>query len=428
MSNMPSMEHVMLKLTVSELAEALSADLGLPHALVPWTRTLYGVVPTPAWKRAVATLSATPRGGLLVFRVEPDALGLPESAFAQRALLAALGAPAVQEAHTQRCTDGLAVVFTLAPVRSRPAVGELAPVEGADLLALRPDAVSQLAPLVRPASLSSIDEDLTPNERLLIAAGAATLYESEVVPTVAGLVAFGVDPASFLGGLHAIIESRRVYRAAGEPVTLARSIVRELGLLDPAAEAVRSFVLHAMIARSWVPHLDDEPLQVLMSGQRLEVRWTACRVERGPANPTLSRHLRARRLLSPLVEDPAQLGRWLMARGGSRVVLTDDGDERVARVRLPMTRGIPAEPASEPVPEPIVELPATVPHVAADTRDAALLSLFDRHEQLSARHVMEELGWSRSTTRDVLARLVASGRLAGTASSARSPHQTYVRR
>ncbi len=66
-------------------------------------------------------------------------------------------------------------------------------------------------------------------------------------------------------------------------------------------------------------------------------------------------------------------------------------------------------------------------HVAATDREAAVLALIDAKGQVTSRDVIEGLGWSRSTTRDVIARMVAVGRMASISLSPRSPFQAYVR-
>jgi hypothetical protein len=56
-----------------------------------------------------------------------------------------------------------------------------------------------------------------------------------------------------------------------------------------------------------------------------------------------------------------------------------------------------------------------------------VLALIDAKGRVMSRDVIERLGWSRSTTRHVIARMVAVGRLASIATSPRSPFQAYVR-
>lgn len=257
------------------------------------------------------------------------------------------------------------------------------------------------------------------------------------------MVAFGNDPDAFLGGLHAIVEGDRTLQVSGDPISLAQRIGSALQLAEPFASTLHALVLHALIERSWMPRLDDEPLAILSTERGIELRWPV--YERGvPSNPILRRLLRARGLSTPAFEGVAYFGRWLERRGG--VLLADtDRDDQIARMSLPRTRPsstvatpkpaqrprtcTPPEPVSRPAP-PLpspASTPTVAPHLPADTRTTAVLALFSPGEALSARDVMQALGWSRSTTRDVLARLVAAGALSGTAASARSPRQTYTR-
>lgn len=68
----------------------------------------------------------------------------------------------------------------------------------------------------------------------------------------------------------------------------------------------------------------------------------------------------------------------------------------------------------------------TPPRLSAEARAAHLLELLHAEPDALTRHQIEHtLCWSRSTTRAVLASMVADGRVALEASSPRSPHQRY---
>lgn len=62
---------------------------------------------------------------------------------------------------------------------------------------------------------------------------------------------------------------------------------------------------------------------------------------------------------------------------------------------------------------------------AASARDEAVCALARERGTLTTRDVQEALGWSRSSTRDTLARLVEAGTLMRLAASPRSPNQGY---
>ena len=86
------------------------------------------------------------------------------------------------------------------------------------------------------------------------------------------------------------------------------------------------------------------------------------------------------------------------------------------------TKAAPTPPAS---PVTVAEGPQV--HLGANARDQQLLRFVAQRGEVSCKLVQDELGWSRSTARDVLARLVGLGRLRRTAEDPRSPSQSYVR-
>jgi hypothetical protein len=68
----------------------------------------------------------------------------------------------------------------------------------------------------------------------------------------------------------------------------------------------------------------------------------------------------------------------------------------------------------------------SAPRAPTSTRDDQLLAYVAANGEVSCKRVQDDLGWNRSTTRDVLARLVAGGRLRRTEPDPRSPTQAYV--
>ena len=57
-------------------------------------------------------------------------------------------------------------------------------------------------------------------------------------------------------------------------------------------------------------------------------------------------------------------------------------------------------------------------------REQEVLALL-RGQSRTTREMLERLGWSRSTLRDVLTRLVQSGHVVRSAENPRSPEQSY---
>lgn len=86
----------------------------------------------------------------------------------------------------------------------------------------------------------------------------------------------------------------------------------------------------------------------------------------------------------------------------------------------------PMPVAAPPVTPNAPMIAATQVHVGANTRDEQLLGFVAARGEVSCKLVQDDLGWSRSTSRDVLARLVSLGRLRRTAEDPRSPSQSYV--
>ncbi len=93
-------------------------------------------------------------------------------------------------------------------------------------------------------------------------------------------------------------------------------------------------------------------------------------------------------------------------------------EHRVRRAPVPATAR-PVETA------PVRETPRTVTPAPPSDRESAVLAMLAERERVTTREVIDALGWSRSTTRDVLTRMVASGRIVSVAASARSPFQAY---
>ncbi len=412
-------------------------------------------------------------GGLLVAHVVHDALGRrPELRSARDALARALHDTPVEEVHDLRCADGLAVAARIVPVPVAAVPTDLVPVEGTDAFDLRPNAAEHVASIVSRRSLASVDEGLGINERLLVAAGALAVVDGELVATVAGLVAFGRAPWERLGGLHAhVADGRREGVVVGDGPTLPQRIVRALRVREPSAIVVRALVERALIEREWSPFPEDDPILVLRRGDELEVRWPMAEADDVP-NRTLRRLLKAAGGLGRLAEGSVRIADQLEAMGGVRVGEEAEGGDTVVRVVLPEEDELRAEvperrtppavavvrhevpvrdlvartpsrvvasaphatpPTAVPVPvAPPAQRPIPVPaapvvHVAGADREAAVLALLDTLGQVTSRDVIERLGWTRSTTRDVIARMAATGRIASTAASVRSPFQAYLR-
>jgi hypothetical protein len=476
------LEHVMSELSVAATAEILAAELGQPYAVVRWTPPLVrSARPPAAMRRALGSLDEH-GGGLLVAHVVRDALGLPARVSdARAALVAALDDAQLAEVHAVRCADGIAVVARVQPASLGNVAADLVPVEGTSAFDLRAGATARVAPIVGRRALDAVDDGLGPDERVLVAGGVLAVVDGDLIPTVAGLVVFGRAPWEHLGGVRVeVSDGDRDAAVVGDGTSLPANVARALRLQGHNAAIVGSLVVRALVERAWSPYADDEAIVVRRDGRDVDVRWPSA--DDDTPNPTLRKLLGAAGSRDVLADDPARLGERVERLGG-----VWDGEEVhagdvVVRLTLPpdvdapmkaagpalQTRAAPTTiqeapkrvlveaprtpPPQRPAPDPtphtqrwVDEVPqhvpvpshrptspasrstATSPHLPATSREAAVLNLLDARGQITTRDVIEGLGWTRSTTRDVLARLVATRQIAPVASSPRSPMQGYVR-
>jgi ATP-dependent DNA helicase RecG len=308
----------------------------------------------------------------------------------------------------------------------------------------------------------------------MIRLGAAVERDGLAVPTVAGLVALGHRPAQRLPGMRVWLHAGRGEWVEDSLPDLLANLARHDALRGFPPGMVKEMVLNAMVHRDWSPAARSLPVRVQVAGRRLEVANPgALGSADWPPNPRLRalvRHLGlARGQGKGLVRISDELGH----RGWPEIeVLELDGEVSVAVERkggpllrpAPVTRApVPVQPRPAPrtptpppprapAPTPAVArlaprpaaargtamstsrearpIPRPVPAPAPDAgtvRDAAVVALAREEGTLTSRGVQERLGWSRSSTRDTLARLVAAGTLERLASSSRSPNQSYRR-
>ncbi len=428
----------MSDLDIPTLLDHVSRALGdIPTTTVSWTTPLAGTRrrPQPALSQAVGTLQD---GGVLAVQIQSGYRTRLDPDEATAALLSEvhlLGVP-VEGVESAWASGGPVVLLHLLAVEKPRA--ELEAVSNASLYDLSPrlvDALSRHAPAVTPE-----DEPWSRSERALLALGAAVEHEGEVVPTVAGLVALGRSPARHIAGMQAVVHGARSTTVSGSIESLPQRVVRSLHLQEPGADAVRMTVTWSLSQRSWSPRHRDEPLVVVASGGRVEVRWPAS--EEG--NPTLEDLLRLRRVDSRAL-DLEELADWLVRCGGREPSVERVGEEVRVRLVLPRRRRsvprvvraqpripevAPAEPEdggteSDEAPVDTHQVDPPTPFVAADQRDAAILAYASERDSFTTKDIIEDLVWTRSTTRSVLARLVREGALLRASSSPRSPVQAY---
>jgi len=95
---------------------------------------------------------------------------------------------------------------------------------------------------------------------------------------------------------------------------------------------------------------------------------------------------------------------------------------------MPEPTASPSEPSlSRPsLPKAVARTPRpSTTRQSPATRQAEVLDLLCQQGDLTTREIIEALGWTRSTTRAVIAALVDDGQVEGCAAAARSPSQRY---
>jgi hypothetical protein len=504
----------MSNLNVASTARILADRLGVAHLVmaIPWDPALAeAAIRSAAW-----SLSA---GGLLAIHV-PDERRDSGAPLAE-ALREDLADLPLEDVQAVEAADGVAVLLLLNPVETGalpvPDLADLAPdaVPVLDALAgdLRADAGDLVLPLLRGPLRRSRDRALDDGAAALLQVRAIVDLGDRYVPTIAGLVAFGERPASWLGGAAVSVSRDSTTHLVTAPSpALPRAVARHLGA-GADAELVAGAVGLALVSRHWREDIDDAPITATRRGDRVVFRWPRAD---GP-NRLLRRFLKVAGSLSPLAADVAQLVKVVDDRGGRWVGYDDTSDvatlafdlpgRRVTAPSTPTPSAAPSRPAIqankvattqnpaatvadavdglgaaaspvaattprsdvlEPWPpatrlarempshpadheaapsRPAALFPAQVHDHAPDTRegrattveaasrpsdgtsdarDAAILALARTRGPITTRDVIDTLGWTRSTARDALARLVASGRLRPLAVSARSPHQAYA--
>jgi len=94
---------------------------------------------------------------------------------------------------------------------------------------------------------------------------------------------------------------------------------------------------------------------------------------------------------------------------------------------VPPTVAAPPAVVAPPQPAPAPPKPSRAPrqYRSAEDRQAELLDHLRSNGKRSTKEIVNELGWSRGTTRAVLAALVDEGLVETTAASPSAPYQAY---
>lgn len=374
---------------------------------------------------------------------------------------------------------------------SEPVRTELEVVEGADLRELDLRRFGRQLAGKKGRRKKGCSVAPVPRDEL-VRYGLARLVEGQVVPTLAGMLAYGHRPELWIEGACALVA------VDGQERTFAGSIqkiVREALRWEPlvhciGVELIAPALVNAFAHRDWSVGRRDQPVEVLREADRIEIRnpgglaagWSQGKVR---PNPTLHRLLqlqgmagRRGRGLDAVVRGLDQLGARpfsLVGRDGLvRFVMEMPWRRELPQVEVPredlaavqsdtLHEGAPTEAPvvqqSTAMPVPVVVCPmaareATPAPIARPVvcgserrpparsavepdqeppstrrspaeRQVEVIELLGHRGELTTREIIEELGWTRSTTRAVLAALVDDGQVEGCAGAARSPCQRY---
>lgn len=372
------------------------------------------------------------------------------------------------------------------PVRS-----ELEVVEGADLRELDLRRFRrQLAGTKGRREIGRSEEPVPRDE--LVRRGLARLVDGRVVPTLAGMLAYGHRPELWVEGARAVVAVDGQERAfAGSIQKTVREALRWKPLVHCiGAELIAPALVNAFAHRDWSVRRRDRPVDVVREGDRIEIRnpgglaagWSQGKVR---PNPTLHRLLqrqgmagRRSRGLDAVVSGLDQLGarpfslvgrdgqvRFVMEMPWLRELprLEESREDPTVAQAVTLPEGAPTVPPAVPqpatMPVPVVVCPMAAREAApvitarplvcgserpSSTRTAAVsdqepsstrrspaerqvevIELLGQRGELTTREIIEALGWTRSTTRAVLAALVEEGQIEGCAGATRSPSQRY---
>ncbi len=360
------------------------------------------------------------------------------------------------------------------PAQPKP---ELEVVEGTDLreLDLRWVRRRIAKKSARRGREASVDAEL---RDVVIQRGIARRIDGRLIPTVAGMLVYGIRPELWIDGARAVVIADGLERAFGGNIKkiLCGVLGWEPLVQGVGEELIGPALVNAFAHREWSADARMQPVAIERQGERFEIRnpgmlasgWST---RSAPRNPTIHRLLRRRGLagkpaceLSAVTLGLERLGALpfsLVGRDGMvRFVLevprTTERDERPHRddealeavvmqpavlpttpaicpmawkthqaVQQPVTNHAPRPSTPPPLAPPPVERPATGIRKGPAERKAEVLELLCDRGEVTTREVVEALDWTRSTTRAVIAALVEEGAIVGCAEAARSPSQRY---
>jgi len=325
---------------------------------------------------------------------------------------------------------------------------ELQPISEMDWTDLNSAAVQRMVDQLPDEML----EDVPGDGRLLcgvLATGVGLLYSGEWMPTVAGVVAFGLRPELVLPGmqLEVTVDGGEPEVWSGSLSMLVRKMKRHSILSARLGnEACPRLVGHAMAWRSWDQEHLGMPVLVEVEGDELVLRYPGAREAKVP-NIVLADLLFR---MGCNAKASAGIGsvKKALRRAGARLIgIEVEEDWTAMRVKLaarkevageqvmrPMvSRPGPSPVSTEPVLKPrqvektaaLVAQPAPGKHRSAEDRQDELVQILTERGRMPRRVLQRRLGWSRSTLRNVLRAAVEAGKVLALAPSPRSPFQVY---
>jgi len=266
--------------------------------------------------------------------------------------------------------------------------------------------------------------------------GIGVEHDGEVVPTVAGAVAFGESPQTHLEAFALRLNEDRPTRIQGSLSEMLTAVGHRRSLIDAGiADVARLLVAHAFAHRETLD--PSRPVTLTLTSRVLTLEY-----EPGPPMRTLFDLLVRRGILGRkdlgLKRVRKQVGaKRLHAFESDQVVRIAVDLELQRRTRPPRpVRTRPSRPRvvkkqAVSVPTQVQRAPRFVARrkratkrLALEDRCAQVLAVVRREGSVARRELQAELGWRRSTLRHVLRHLVEQGRLATSAES-RSPFQRY---
>ena len=266
--------------------------------------------------------------------------------------------------------------------------------------------------------------------------GIGVEHDSEVVPTVAGVVAFGESPQTHLEAFAPRLNDDRPTRIQGSLSEMLTAVGHRRSLIDAGiADVARLLVAHAFAHRETID--PSRPVTLTLTSRVLTLEY-----EPGPPMRTLFDLLVRRGILGRkdlgLKRVRKQVAAKRLHAFESKQVVRIAVDlelqrrtqpprsvrTRPSRPRVVKKQAVAGPPQVQRTPRFVARRKSAPKRLALEDRCAQVLAVVRREGSVARRELQVELGWGRSTLRDVLRHLVEQGRLATSAES-RSPFQRY---